>query len=181
MSIWSPEKYLQAWQFAAIAHLGQREPGSEISYIKHLGSVAMEGMTAIALEPTIEQPDLLMQCALLHDTIEDTAVTFDDVEQEFGLAVAQGVLALTKDSSLPPKKEQMHDSLTRIRQQPREIWMVKLGDRITNLKAPPHYWKPEKIQRYRQEAKLILESLGDANEYLAARLMKKIDSYQSFL
>ena len=144
MTIWNPEKYLQAWNFAAIAHDGQCVPGSTVAYIHHLGSVAMEVMTAIALNATISNPDLSVQCALLHDTIEDTDVTFADVEKEFGLAVAQGVQALSKDLTLPTKEAQMQDSLARIKQQPKEIWMVKLGDRITNLQRPPKYWKPEK-------------------------------------
>ena len=180
MGTWDQEKYLQAWNFAAIAHINQKMPGSQISYLRHLSSVAMEGMAAIAQDDNIENPNLLVQCAILHDTIEDTKVTFVDLEKEFGLSVAQGVQALTKDESLPTKEAQMRDSLARIQQQPPEIWMVKLGDRITNLQRPPHYWQPEKIKCYHQEAILILENLGDANDYLAQRLEQKIAAYQQY-
>ena len=47
---------------------------------------------------------------------------------------------------------QMADSLARIKQQPKEVWLVKLADRSANLGKPPHYWSAEKILAYRQEA-----------------------------
>lgn len=65
--------------------------------------------------------DLALQCAI-HDTIEDTDTTFEQLKSEFSLSVASGVRALTKDTSLP-KHEQMEDSLRRIKEQPLEIWM----------------------------------------------------------
>lgn len=42
------------------------------------------------------------------------------------------------------KKLQMQDSLRRIKSQPREVWMVKMADRITNLQPPPGHWSEEK-------------------------------------
>ncbi|MEM9266100.1 MAG: HD domain-containing protein [Cyanobacteria bacterium P01_F01_bin.13] len=176
MTLWTPDRYTQAWNFAADAHRGQRVPGTERPYINHLGNVAMEVMRAIAVTPTVQRPDLAVQCALLHDTIEDTAVTYEMVVAEFGPEVAAGVLALSKDLALP-KAEQMADSLQRIRQQSGEVWMVKLADRISNLQPPPRHWNQEKIQRYKAEAEMILEALGEANDWLAGRLAKKIVTY----
>jgi (p)ppGpp synthase/HD superfamily hydrolase len=72
-----------------------------------------------------------MQVAILHDTIEDTDATYDDLSDKFGSRVADGVLALTKDSTLPSKSAKMADSLQRIEAQPIEIAIVKLCDRIT--------------------------------------------------
>jgi len=179
--MWNPDQYIKAWNFAAHAHHGQTVPGSEIPYINHLGTVAMEVMGAIAhaaqIDPSlIPDPDLLVQCALLHDAIEDTDVTYEQLCAEFGESVANGVLALTKNSDLP-KAERMKDSLQRIQRQPKEIWMVKLGDRITNLQPPPHYWDNQKIENYRKEAELILETLRSANTYLAKRLQQKLLTY----
>ncbi|ESA35251.1 phosphohydrolase [Leptolyngbya sp. Heron Island J] len=179
MNLWTPDAYTKAWNFAADAHWGQRVPGTERPYINHLGNVAMEVMRAIAATPTVQQPDLAVQCALLHDTIEDTAVTYERVASEFGSEVAAGVLALSKDLGLP-KEERMADSLERIRQQPGEVWMVKLADRISNLQEPPRHWRQEKIRRYRAEAEMILEALGEANEWLAGRLRDKIVAYEVY-
>jgi len=72
----------------------------------------------------------------------------------------------------------MADSLSRIKEQPREIWMVKLADRITNLQPPPGHWSAEKIERYREEGKKILKELGNACFFLKERLEKKIKAYE---
>jgi (p)ppGpp synthase/HD superfamily hydrolase len=175
--IWSQEIYLQAWQFAAQAHQGQQVPGTDLPYIFHIGAVAMEIVSALARGRCVDDPDLAVQCALLHDVIEDTSVTYELLVEHFGVAVADGVQALSKDPHLPSKAEQMADSLHRIRQQPREVWMVKLADRIVNLQPPPPHWSKPKIVAYRQEAIKIVEVLGPADDYLAARLQAKIAVY----
>lgn len=175
MPLWSQECYLAAWRFAAIAHSQQKLPGTDLPYIVHIAAVAMEVMTACVAEP-LGDPDLAIQCALLHDTLEDTNTRPDDLESRFGSAVLAGVQALSKDHSLP-KQAAMRDSLDRIRKQPREVWMVKLADRISNLVPPPDYWTAEKIERYRQEAREILEALGAASPFLSGRLAQRIQHY----
>ncbi len=179
--IWNQDLYIQAWSFAATIHLGQKLPGSDIPYIHHLGLVAMEAMAAIVNTPETTDPDLIIQCALLHDAIEDTPATYDNIVDTFGEAVGQGVLALTKNTGLATKKEQMADSLQRIRQQPRAVWSVKLCDRITNLQPPPGHWTTEKIMQYRDEADIILAQLGEANLFLADRLKTKIENYSQYI
>jgi guanosine-3',5'-bis(diphosphate) 3'-pyrophosphohydrolase len=181
MNTWDQDSYLKAWNFASTIHLGQTLPGSEIPYINHLGLVCMEALAAIAATPTIKQPNLFIQCALLHDSIEDTETTFADIEHEFGPVVANGVLALTKNKNLASKKEQMVDSIRRVQDQPIEIWMVKLCDRITNLQPPPKHWSTVKILSYRDEASIILNQLGEANHFLADRLLFKIDFYGKYI
>ncbi len=181
MTTWNPDKYIDAWNFSSVVHNGQLVPGTQNPYINHIGLVTMEAMTAVANSDNINNPDLLIQCALLHDTIEDTECTYETIKHEFDTEVADGVLALTKDANLPTKVERMKDSIARIKKQPTEVWMVKLCDRITNLQPPPKHWNKNKIKAYLGEAKLILESLGKANDYLADRLEIKIDNYVDFL
>ncbi|MCU7800795.1 MAG: HD domain-containing protein [gamma proteobacterium symbiont of Lucinoma myriamae] len=176
--MWVQDKYIKAWNFSSRVHNGQFLPGSNLPYINHIANVAMEAMAAIASEQTINKPDLLIQCALLHDVIEDTQTTYDELVSEFGLDVANGVLALSKNLNLPDKMTQMKDSLERIKQQPIEIWMVKLSDRITNLQPPPKHWNKEKIHAYGEEAKFILENLGSSSIFLASRLQAKIAAYE---
>lgn len=175
---WSQESYLRAYRFAATAHQGQRVAGTDFPYLMHFSFVSMEVIAALRDEPG-QDGELAVQCALLHDVIEDSGVTYEQVAREFGPAIAAGVLALSKDPALP-KTEQMADSLRRIRQQPHEVWMVKLADRITNLQPPPAYWTREKIIAYHAEALQILEALGEASPSLAARLRQKIDAYADF-
>ena len=106
--------------------------------------------------------------------------TYEDVLQEFGKAVSDGVLSLSKDESLATKEEQMRDSLDRIRRQPREIWMVKMADRIANLRYPPHHWESGKIRAYREEAMVIHQALHKGNKPLANRLLDKVVAYERF-
>ncbi|GAA6620166.1 HD domain-containing protein [Scytonema sp. NUACC26] len=176
---WSQESYIKAYKFAAQAHQGQEMPGSKIPYIMHLSFVSMEVIAPLNVEKEYNG-DLAIQCALLHDTIEDTDTTFEQINIEFGEAVARGVLALTKDNTIA-KYLQMEDSLKRIKQEPPEIWMVKLVDRISNLQAPPHYWTSDKIIRYREEGVQIYEALKDASPFLASRLAGKIEAYKMFI
>ncbi len=173
--MWSQDLYTAASRFAAVAHAGQHVPATGLPYLLHVTLVAMEVSAALRAEPGHDE-DLAMQCALLHDTIEDTAVTFEQLEATFGRPVADGVLALTKDERLP-KAEQMPDSLRRIREQPREIWLVKLADRIVNLQPPPKHWTRDRIEAYKAEARTILATLGPASPFLAARLAEKIEAY----
>lgn len=172
---WTCDLYLRAARFAAAAHHGQKMPGSELPYFLHVAQVAAEVMAALAVEPAA-RPDLALACALLHDVVEDTKTTRADIEAAFGPDVAAGVSALSKDPALP-KDQAMADSLRRIRDQPHEVWRVKLADRIVNLEPPPHYWKPDKIEAYRAEAGRIADALGDASPYLLARLRARIAGY----
>ncbi len=172
---WSQDEYIRAYRFAAIAHQGQSVPGTDLPYIVHPALVCMEVIAALVAEQGHDE-NLAVQCALLHDVIEDTSVTYEQVQQEFGGAVADGVLALSKNPTLP-KQSQMQDSLQRIQEQPQEIWLVKLADRISNLQPPPHYWTQDKIIAYRQEAIQIHDTLSAASQFLSARLAAKIEAY----
>lgn len=176
--LWDPDRYTQAWRFAANAHLGQTVPASELPYLTHLGQVTQEVIYGLTLDPgRFRQPELAVVCAILHDTLEDTAVTAEQLGQEFGEAVLAGVLALTKDGSLASKAEKMADSLRRIQAQPPEIWLVKLGDRIANLGPPPAHWSRDKIQAYRAEAYQIHRALASAHPGMGDRLLAKIEVY----
>jgi (p)ppGpp synthase/HD superfamily hydrolase len=176
---WTQDVYLRAWDFACLAHKGQvykgPQPGIVYEYSNHPAAVAMEVSHALLQHPDYDG-DLAMQCALLHDTIEDTPVRYQDLLKQFGKAVADGVAALSKNASLP-KNMRMEDSLRRICQQPREVWLVKLADRINNLQYVPPHWPAERVKEYRSEAYMILETLGMASPLLAQRLAEHIWSY----
>lgn len=174
------EIYQKAMKFAGEKHHDQLFPGSTANYLLHLASVSMEILLAYQNEPDFEL-DYALQMAILHDVIEDTDTTFEEVKEHFGKKVAEGVNALTKDNQLSTKADQMADSLMRINHQPKEVGIVKLADRITNLQQPPNYWSTEKKITYRTEAQSIVEALSGKNEYLEQRLLSKISSYQSWI
>ena len=94
------------------------------------------------------------------------------------MPIAEAVLALTKDDNLLSKTERMTDSLTRINALQKEVGLVKIADRITNLQSPPKYWSQDKIAQYCKEAQQIALTLQNKNEYLHKRLITKIAAYQ---
>jgi len=174
--MFSPDRYVAALRFAAARHRDQRVTGTDLPYVTHVVSVAAEVIAAISLDPAVDH-DLAVTCALLHDTLEDTQTRHDELAAVFGTAVADAVQALTKDKSVP---DPMGDSLHRIRAQPREIAIVKLADRITNLAPPPESWSVDKRRAYRAEALVILDALAQASAPLAVRLRARADAYAAF-
>jgi (p)ppGpp synthase/HD superfamily hydrolase len=178
---WSQDSYIKALKFAARAHQGQPlegpRVGTDLPYVVHVCMVAMEVIAAFQEEKGLNE-DFTVQVALLHDVIEDAKITYRQIADEFGSSVAEGVRALSKKDIKLPKNLKMEDSLHRIRQQPREVWMVKMADRITNLQPPPWNWNKEKIGQYLEEAIMIHNALAEASPFLSARLLEKIKDYR---
>jgi (p)ppGpp synthase/HD superfamily hydrolase len=172
--VYSPDRYVAALRFAAERHRAQLVPGSELPYVVHVVTVAAELIAALAPG---DDADLAVCAALLHDTIEDTGTTRDELVAAFGARVADGVQALSKDKAA---SDAMADSLQRIRTQPREIWMVKLADRIANLAPPPAAWSRDKCRAYREQAIAIADALGAASASLDERLRTRIASYAAY-
>jgi (p)ppGpp synthase/HD superfamily hydrolase len=143
------DRYLEALHFAARAHGEQKTLGG-LPYVVHLSCVAMELTCALRAEPGRDEP-LALMCALLHDVVEDTPTRLE--------------------------QKQMPDSLDRILQQPPEVAMVKLADRITNTASPPLQWTAERVATYRTEAQEIHDALGAASPFLAERLRARIARY----
>jgi guanosine-3',5'-bis(diphosphate) 3'-pyrophosphohydrolase len=179
--MFSQENYIEVLNFAALAHGDQKTPKG-LPYLVHITCVAMEVINACEKSSLDEiKANLAISCALLHDVIEDTNITYDELYMKFGEDVANGVEALTKDTTLNSKQAQMKDSIERLLTQPYEVQMVKLADRITNLQVPPEHWDNEKIKNYQKEASLILSCLGNSNIYLASRLKEKIEDYRKYV
>lgn len=165
-------------------HDGQKYGGAgqdqQIEYLNHIGSVTFEVMTAVTIQKDLDA-NIAIKCAILHDTLEDTDLTYNDILEKFGPAIANGVQALTKNENIASKREKMTDSLSRIKLQTKEIWAIKMADRISNLQKPPFYWDTAKKKEYMEEARLIHTELNTASKYLADRLEKKIKEYQRFI
>lgn len=167
----------EALLFASIKHEGQKMMQPNVSYVTHLQGVCLEAISGCLngdIDVNLEKVIIL---SLLHDTLEDTETTYDEIEIKFGKDIAEGVKALTKDENLP-KDEQINDSIERIKKLGKEVAIVKLADRTFNLKDVPSSWDEDKVNLYREEASLILKKLGFNNEYMAKRLKEKIDCYK---
>lgn len=178
--MFNQESYIKYLTYAALAHGDQKTPKG-LPYLTHITSVTMEVINACEQSKLDEtKSDFAIACALLHDVIEDTNITYDDLYVKFGYEIADAVEALSKNKNLS-KQEQIRDSLERMLTQPYEVQMVKLADRITNLSTPPEHWDNKRIKEYHKESSLIISCLRNCNIYLAKRLEEKIEDYKKYI
>ncbi|WP_353662571.1 HD domain-containing protein [Hydrogenimonas sp. SS33] len=170
--------YHKALRLAAWAHHGQVTKFGD-PYVTHPVAASYEVLAAQAAGENFDV-DLAAVVALLHDVVEKSDVTLKSIRKDFGKTVADGVAAMSKNEALP-KEEQLRDSLLRILEQPREIAMAKLADRISSMLPPSSEWSLQKVMTIRDNAKMILQMLGEASPYLAKRLEKRIALYNRYL
>lgn len=122
-----------AFDTAVEAHKDQRRKSGE-AYIFHPIAVAKIVASEIGLDATS------IAAALLHDVIEDTIFTYDDMEQKFGTTVAKIVEGLTKISSLSKEKdvslqaENFRKMLLTMNDDVRVI-IIKIADRLHNMQT----------------------------------------------
>lgn len=172
--------YQNAIKFAGEKHADQKVNGMQANYLLHLSNVAMEVIFAHKANANFHL-DFAVQMALLHDTLEDTNTTIEELVEKFGERIAKGVKALSKDESIDDKNEIMLDSLRRINKLEKEVGIVKLADRITNLQKPPQSWSADKITFYYQQSIMINEKLANKNAYLNQRLEQKIKKFKAYI
>ncbi len=170
--------YHKALRLAAWAHYGQVTKFGD-PYVTHPTAAAFEVLGAQAAGEVFDV-DLATVVALLHDVVEKSDVTIRSIKKDFGKKVAEGVAAMTKNEDLPAE-EQLRDSLMRILDQPQEIAIAKLADRISSMLPVPSEWSVQKIETITQNARMILQMLGDASEYLSHRLERRITLYEATL
>lgn len=173
--------YQEAIKFATEKHVqqGQNIPGTDLPYVVHLSNVAMEILIA-SFNSADFNLEFALPLALLHDTLEDTSTSYEELQEKFGNDIAEAVSALSKNKDIP-KEQRMADSLNRIKKLKKEVWAVKLADRITNMQKPPDFWDNPKRVKYKSEAEIILNELAEGNNYLAERLKMKIEEYKFYI
>ena len=134
---------LKAAQFAAEKHRHQRRKDAQASpYINHPIALA----SLLANEGAIEDPEVLC-AALLHDTIEDTETTAEELRAEFGDAIAEIVLEVTDDKTLPAA-ERKRLQVVHAPSSSHKAQLVKLADKICNVRdlldSPPPSWSDDR-------------------------------------
>ena len=151
-------RLLDAAMFAAQRHKDQRRKDAEGSpYINHPLAVAR----LLSVEGSISDTEVLM-AALLHDTIEDTETTAQELLALFGERVTGIVLEVTDDKSLPKARRKelqiKHASLKST-----EAALVKIADKICNLRdvaaSPPADWSTERRREYFAWAEQVVSRL----------------------
>lgn len=151
-------RLIQALAFAAKRHRLQRRKDAEASpYINH--PVAL--VEVLALEAGIDDADVLC-AALLHDTIEDTDTTRAELADRFGERVASIVAEVTDDKALP-KTERKRLQIEHAAVMSREARLVKLADKICNLRdiaeSPPAAWPMARRREYFDWAAQVVDRL----------------------
>lgn len=139
------QRLSEAVQYAAEQHRDQRRKNkSKAPYINH----PIEVMTLVSKET--QDVEVLM-AAVLHDVIEDTKATKEDIESRFGKRVASIVMEVTDDKSLP-KVERKKRQITHALEISPAAKLVKMADKYSNIKDllqdPPTFWSQDEIRGY---------------------------------
>lgn len=155
-------KFLQAISFAAQKHKSQKRKGAdEEPYINHVLEVA----NLIANVGKVEDYDVLI-AAVLHDTVEDTETSGEEITNFFGAAVCGYVLEVTDDKSLPKarRKELQVEHAPHLSTGAK---LIKLGDKISNIRDvtenPPDGWSKERKLEYVNWGERVINGLRGAN------------------
>ena len=164
-----PEKglalLLRALAFAAHKHRDQRRKDAEASpYINHPIALA----EVLAGEGGVTDIEVLA-AALLHDTIEDTATTVEELQSQFGARIAAMVAEVTDDKDLP-KAERKRLQIVHAAGISHGAKLVKLADKICNLRdvaeRPPAKWDLERRREYFDWARQVIDGLRGAHPVL---------------
>jgi guanosine-3',5'-bis(diphosphate) 3'-pyrophosphohydrolase len=152
---------LRATAFAADKHRNQRRKDAEASpYINH--PVALANLLA----QTGISDTTVLAAALLHDTIEDTDATAEELTRAFGGEIAAVVLEVTDDKSLP-KAERKRRQVEHAPHLSVPAKLVKLADKICNLRdvsqSPPKDWPLERKREYFDWARQVVDGLRGAH------------------
>lgn len=158
---------LRAASFAAVKHRNQRRKDADASpYINH----PIELARVLAEDGGVTDAATLC-AALLHDTVEDTETTPDELGREFGPVVRAIVEEVTDDKSLP-KAERKRLQIEHAAHISEKAKLVKLADKICNLRdissSPPAGWPIERKQNYFDWAKSVVDRLRGVNARLEA-------------
>ncbi|GIW71242.1 MAG: hypothetical protein KatS3mg102_0784 [Planctomycetota bacterium] len=161
--------YSRAVVFAAWAHRAQRRKWPPVDYLRHPLEVAALLSRLGAAEPTL-------LAAVLHDTVEDTEASLEQIERRFGAEVAGLVGELTNPAAL-----RRQERLAYFRRKMGELSLpalqIKLADRLHNLedcrRAPPDF-----RARYCAEAQAMLQAIPAARraDRIVAALAAAIDA-----
>jgi guanosine-3',5'-bis(diphosphate) 3'-pyrophosphohydrolase len=154
----SYDLFIRALAFAAEKHRDQRRVDAEARpYINH--PIALTRV--LSVEADVQDPEVLA-AALLHDTIEDTDCTEEELRREFGDRITDLVMEVTDDTSEPKhvrKQRQIDEAATKSP----GAKLIKLADKICNLRdilrSPPPKWTLQRKYDYFAWSEAVLKGL----------------------
>ena len=158
------KKLLHSLDYAARCHSTQRRKDAEATpYINH-----PIGVAHILSEHGVDDEDIFC-AAVLHDVIEDTEGTFEEIQKFFGERVAGIVAEVTDDKSLP-KVDRKRLQVENVSKKSREAQLVKLADKYYNctdlLASRPIGWTEERRNDYFHWAQRVTVQITGINPSL---------------
>lgn len=158
---------LKALNFAAQKHKDQRRKDAAASpYINHPIGLA----NILCNEGYVTEIEVIC-AALLHDTIEDTQTTAEELDGEFGPSIREIVMEVTDDKSIP-KSQRKRLQIEHAAHISDKAKLVKLADKISNLRdvahSPPADWSLDRRQQYFDWAKAVVDQLRGVHPTLEA-------------
>lgn len=166
-------KLFEAASFSAKKHIGQTRKGKdEAPYINH----PLEVANLLINIGKVDDYDVLI-AAILHDTVEDTDTTREEIAELFGENVASIVMEVTDDKSLPKaeRKEKQVEHAPHLSDGAKQL---KLGDKISNItdvmKNPPDGWSDQRRLEYVEWGERVVNGLRGVNENLEKHFDKLI-------
>jgi len=153
----------KALEFCVDAHRGQfRDGEAAVPYACH----PVEVMLTLRHFGGVTD-ETILTAALLHDTVEDTETTLDDIRREFGDGVAALVDAVTRVEPERPEGMSKEDFwllrtgllLEEIERMPHGARLIKLSDRLSNISESEKTRSGNKLGRYRRQTVWILQTI----------------------
>ena len=168
---------LKATKFSALKHQNQKRKDGKKPYIIHPISVAM----ILAEIGGVDDKEIL-SAALLHDTIEDTETTADEIEREFGARVSSIVEELT-DNKLLSYSERKQLQIDHAPKLSKDATLVKIADKISNItdvinESPPE-WDINRCKEYIDWAEAVINNCHKVNTPLENHFYNLVNSYKA--
>jgi (p)ppGpp synthase/HD superfamily hydrolase len=153
----------EAIDFAQVRHGDQVRP-TGVPYLEHL----LEALEALVVGAGVTDPDVL-SAVMLHDVVEDTPVSTDELAGRFGPRVAElvGWVTIPEVRQGEDREEVKRASLARLAAAPRDAILVKLADRLSNVQTLRNLGLERQRAYYEQTVRYIVP-LADAHPWFAA-------------
>lgn len=152
---------LNAARFAAGKHKSQKRKDGQTPYINH----PLEVADILARVARVSDPEILA-AALLHDTIEDTGTTAEELRTVFGERVVSLVQECTDDKSLP-KADRKRLQVEHAPHKSDDAKLIKIADKISNMRdvveLPPADWSWERRSEYIDWCERVFNGLKGVN------------------
>ncbi len=156
--------FFNALAFAAEQHQYQGRGGyKRLPYINHIIKVTQ---TLIDIGKEKDRPTII--AAILHDVVEDSAITIRDVAGQFGEEVAFIVAELTDDMRLPydQRKQLQVDKASQLSLAARKIRITDKASNIRDIFSYPLTWTTEKKRTYVENSIQIVDQIRGTNKAL---------------